>query len=435
MVKKIFLLTTLIIALNHYSSGASRDTIDLSYCYWKARELSPLKQQELLNKSIYELNYKNSGSSYLPSLFINGKATYQSDVFSIPGTTALPEFPVIPKEQFNVNINLMQHIYDGGVSRYSRQIDESKLIMSEMDLETQLYKINEVINNVYFGILNLQESLEILNASLENLKNQKELIASRVKNGLILESNLFNLEKQILTLEQDIIGVESDLRTMSAMLSEWIGQEVTEETLMFIPQLPDFNQALPVNRPEIGLFESQKELLDAQYGLTNINRTPKVWAFAQGGIGQPNPMNFFETDPSTYYMLGLQLNWDIYDWGNTSRKKQVYKMQQAIVDSKKEDFERNLNIALIKNYKEIEKLEEIIQKDARIIELQDKIVLSAFSELENGVITSTEYLAELNTLIQSKIRRAQHELSLSHTYVTIYTSTGNILNYNNAENE
>ena len=110
-------------------------------------------------------------------------------------------------------------------------------------------------------------------------------------------------------------------------------------------------------------------------------------------------------------------------------------MQKSIVDTKQQDFERNLNISMIKEYSEIEKLKEILHKDDQIIELQERIVESAFAELENGVITSTEYLTELNTLIQAKINRSQHELSLSHTYVNIFTSTGNNLNSNNTENE
>jgi len=435
MVRKIIIVALTLIPVWQTSYGNQRDTLDLQYCYSKARELSPLKKQELLNKSIHELKHKNSGSSYLPKLFINGKASYQSEVITIPGLSLVPEFPIIPKEQFNVSINLHQNIYDGGLSKHSKQIDESQLVMAEMDLQTQLYTINETINSIYFAILNLQEGLKILNKTLENLESQEKLIESRVKNGVILESNLYNIKKQILTIEQEIISAESDRSVMYTMLSEWIGEHVTINTILSIPGLPDLDQPLTINRPEMGLFESQKKLLDAQYGISNINRTPKVWAFAQGGIGQPNPMNFFEVDPETYYIFGIQLNWDIYDWGHTSRQKQVFKMQKAIVDTKQEDFERNLNIAMIKEYQEIDKLKEILYKDDQIIELQERIVESAFSEFENGVITSTEYLTEFNTLIQAQIKRAQHKLSLSHTYVNIYTSTGNNLNANNIENE
>jgi outer membrane protein TolC len=435
MVRKILIIALTLFSIWYPSIGNQQDTLDLQYCYSKARELSPLKKQELLNKSIHELNYQNSGSSYLPKLYINGKASYQSEVITIPGLSMVPEFPIIPKEQFNVSINLQQNLYDGGLSKHSRQIDESQLVIAEMDLETQLYRLNETINSIYFAILNLQEGLKILDKSLENLISQRKLIESRVKNGVILESNLFNIEKQILTIEQDIISVESDRNVMCKMLSEWIGQDVTDNTILLIPDSPGLDQPLGINRPEMGLFESQRNLLDAQYGISNINRTPKIWAFAQGGIGQPNPMNFFEVTPETYYIFGIQLNWDIYDWGQTSRKKQVFEMQKAIVDTRQQDFERNLNIGMIKEYKEIEKLKEILYKDLQIIELQEMIVKSSFSELENGVITSTEYLIELNTLIQAQIKRAQHELGLSHTYVNIYTSTGNNLNSNNIENE
>jgi outer membrane protein TolC len=435
MVRKILIIALTLFSIWYPSIGNQQDTLDLQYCYSKARELSPLKKQELLNKSIHELNYQNSGSSYLPKLYINGKASYQSEVITIPGLSMVPEFPIIPKEQFNVSINLQQNLYDGGLSKHSRQIDESQLVIAEMDLETQLYRLNETINSIYFAILNLQEGLKILDKSLENLISQRKLIESRVKNGVILESNLFNIEKQILTIEQDIISVESDRNVMCKMLSEWIGQDVTDNTILLIPDSPGLDQPLGINRPEMGLFESQRNLLDAQYGISNINRTPKIWAFAQGGIGQPNPMNFFEVTPETYYIFGIQLNWDIYDWGQTSRKKQVFEMQKAIVDTRQQDFERNLNIGMIKEYKEIEKLKEILYKDTQIIELQEMIVKSSFSELENGVITSTEYLIELNTLIQAQIKRAQHELGLSHTYVNIYTSTGNNLNSNNIENE
>jgi outer membrane protein TolC len=428
MVKKIFIFSMIIIGLTGHSSAEIPDTINLKYCYQKAKELSPLKQQELIHRSIYELNHKNSGNSYLPVFSVNGKATYQSEVLTIPGLSMVPEFPVIPKEQFNVSLNLHQNIYDGGLSKHTREIDESQFLISEMDLETQLYKLRETINSVYFSILNVQEGLRILRASLENLNSQKELIVSRVNNGVMLASDLYHIEKQILTIEQDIISLGSDQKTLVKMLSEWTGEEVTEETILLLPSSPKLDQSLSINRPELRLFESKRKMLDAQYGTTNLNRTPKIWAFAQGGVGQPNPMNFFEVDPSGYYILGIQLNWDIYDWGNTSRKKQVYRMQKSILDTQQQDFERNLNIAMIKHYKEIEKLQEIIKKDREIINLQEKIVQSTFSEFQNGIVTSAEYSSAVTTLIQTKIKKAQHELSLSHTYVKIYTSTGNNLN-------
>ncbi len=47
----------------------------------------------------------------------------------------------------------------------------------------------------------------------------------------------------------------------------------------------------------------------------------------------------------------------------------------------------------------MEKLKQLLDKDEQIIQLQGEIVESAFSQVKNGVITSTDYLSELNSRV------------------------------------
>lgn len=409
-----------------FSVEAQKRTLDITYCYQKADDLSPLKKQELLNQGISELNVKNHSGNYLPSLSMTGKATYQSEVIRIPGTAAFPDYPMIPKEQFQVTLNIQQYIYDGGVTKHSKLLEDARLHQSASDLSTELYRTRETINTLYFSSLQLQSALEIINASLKTLLSQRKTIESGVRNGILLESNLYAIDKQILSLEQEIISIESDRRAFLAMLSDWIGEPLNDDTELRIPDVYGTYQdnKIEINRPENDLFKSQRDLLEAQYGFSNVSRTPRIWAFAQAGIGQPNPMNFFEVDPSGFYIVGLQFNWNIYDWGNTVRDKQVYRMQQEIVQAREEDFNRNLQIALNKNYSDLDKYRSILAKDHDIISLQDKIVKSAFSELTNGVINSTEYLIEENALTKAKILKSQHEIDMSKTYINLLTTSG-----------
>ena len=399
--------------------------IDIGYCYEKAELLSPLKKQELLNQNISTLNIKNHAGNYLPTLSLAGKATYQSEVITIPGSSVFPDYPVIPKEQFQVTLNLHQNIYDGGLAKNSKLLEEARLNQSSNDLSTQLYRIKETINMLYFNALQLQSALDILEATLETLSSQRKTIESGVKNGVLLESNLFMLEKQILSIEQEMISVESDREAFLVMLSDWIGEPIDKNIELKLPDLRERSSEMEINRPENKLFRSQQDLLEAQYNFSNVNRTPKIWAFAQAGIGQPNPMNFFEVDPSGFYIAGIQLNWEIYDWGNTTRNKQVYRIQQEIVQSKEEDFNRSLKIAINKNYSDIDKYRAIIEKDNEILSLQERIVSKSFSELTHGVINSTEYLIEVNALTEAKIRKSQHEIDLTRTYINLLTTTGN----------
>jgi len=423
MVKKKYTYLIWVILLTQPALSQS-DTLHILYCYDKAKELSPLKQLELLNINIHDLNLQNHRTNYLPSLSLNGKASYQSEVISIPGTGMIQDYPKIPKEQFQVSLDISQPIYDGGVTSNSKKLEQSKYRVSEAELETQLYSIHNTINELFFSILHLQERIKILNTTLENLRNQKKLVEARVENGSMLESNLFQIEKQILTLQQDIISSESDRIAFQEMLSEWIGRPVLSNTVLLVPDFEAVEEQPEIQRPENELFRAQRSLLESQRSITNVERTPRISAFAQGGIGQPNPMNFFEVDPSTYYILGVRLNWTLYDWGNVSRKKQVYNLQQDMITSRESDFNRNIGIGLARMYAEINKLKNVIEKDLEIIALQERIVQTSFSEFQNGVITSTEYLTELNALTEAEIKKALHEMQLSNAFVNIYTSTG-----------
>ncbi len=417
-----FILGTAIIA----GGPARTDTLTLQYCYEAAKSLSPLKQQEIYNKNIHELSLKNHASNYLPQLFLNGKATYQSEVFTIPGIGMVSDIPEIPKDQYQASVNLTQNIYDAGLTRYSRQVEDSKLEVSGKELETELYDIQSTINQLFFSSLQLQESLHILQTTLENLTNQKKIVSASVEHGVVKRSSLYSIDKQILTLQQEKITLESEKEALLQMLSEWTGEPIDKTTFLKIPDLkPAPATELNIERPEISLFNARKQLLESQASMTNVRRLPRLQAFGQAGIGRPNPFNFFEIEASTFYIVGLQLNWQIYDWGNARRKKQLIGFQQNIISTREDNFKRNISIALTRQYADIEKLEAILEKDEEIIALQDRIVKTAFSELNNGVITSTDYITELNALTRARIKQALHRLELSKTYVTIYTTTGN----------
>ncbi|MCJ7757514.1 MAG: TolC family protein, partial [Gillisia sp.] len=64
---------------------------------------------------------------------------------------------------------------------------------------------------------------------------------------------------------------------------------------------------------------------------------------------------------------------------------------------------------------EISKMEALIDADKEIIILREKVLKSATSQLKNGVITSSEYLTEFNSLYESMIDQKLHEIQLNLT--------------------
>ncbi|MCK5277872.1 MAG: TolC family protein, partial [Cyclobacteriaceae bacterium] len=123
---------------------------------------------------------------------------------------------------------------------------------------------------------------------------------------------------------------------------------------------------------------------------------------------------------------GLKASWKLFDYGNAKREKSIYAANQAIVNTKKEYLEDNIDIQLTKEYAEVNKLKELLEKDKEIIDLQSEIVESAFSQVRNGVITSTNYLSELNTKTQLELTRQIHLVQLKQTEYNCLNISGNL---------
>ncbi|MEE9460315.1 MAG: TolC family protein, partial [Bacteroidales bacterium] len=135
-------------------------------------------------------------------------------------------------------------------------------------------------------------------------------------------------------------------------------------------------------------------------------------------------LNFFRDELRGFYVVGAGLQWNIWDWSKTSRSKQDINIQQEIIRSQKEAFDKNLNIQLAEKLAEISKYEEAVRRDEEIIVLRAKISRSAASQLENGMITTTDYIAELNAETEARIRFETHRIQLVQAQINYLTTKG-----------
>jgi hypothetical protein len=72
------------------------------------------------------------------------------------------------------------------------------------------------------------------------------------------------------------------------------------------------------------------------------------------------------------------------------------------------------------------KIESLLESDEQLIVLREKIKKAAAAKLVNGVISSTEFLAELNAERKARINFEMHKIQLVHAKINFLTITGQI---------
>ncbi|PKQ65258.1 hypothetical protein BZG01_13465 [Labilibaculum manganireducens] len=393
---------------------SQEEVLSLNQCQKEVQEFFPLmKGKELLSKSS-DLNTENLKLAYLPKIYANGNLSYQSDVtgISFPGMNT----PKAPKDRYSLNVDVEQLIFDGGKTHDRVEVEKKSSEVEIKNLEIQMYQLRERVNMAYFGILLVRKSKLVILDKQNTIVKRLQQLKSAVENGMVLPANLKIMESELLLIEQQVLELNAREESSFNVLSQLMGRSLSVNTKL---EKTEYDQ-LSVNgleskdRPEYKWYLSRQSLLDAQKELLKKDRYPVVSAFGQMGYGNPG-YNQLKDEFDTYYMLGAKISWNIFDWKSNRRKQKVIGIQKDLLGTQELSFTQNQRINLGKESSEIRKFEILLEKDDAIIELQEDISRSSASQLDNGVITSSDYLEDLNKEIQAKLNKEYHTIQLQQS--------------------
>lgn len=410
------LVTILLLILTISSYAQQKLTIE--ECYVFAEKNYPIAKQTnfLQQKTSFEIDALNKAK--LPKIDINAQATYQSDVIGLP--TSLPGVEPINKDQYRATLDVNQLLYNGGMINANTKLKEAQMLTQQQLVAVNLYQLKSRINYSYMMILLWQDQRELLLAKQSTIHSKIKEVKSGVKNGAMLPSSVQVLEAELLKLEQAL--TENTFQRIKELqnLAGLTSTTIKENSVLERP-----STTLETNgvRPEMKFFELQQDQIEASKNIISKSNLPKLYAFGQAGYGNPG-LNMLNNSFDDFYMVGLKLNWNVFDWNKSKSEKQALDIAKEIVTTEKETFETNNQMQLNELKSEISKLETIIKKDSQIILLRDKVVQSSDSQMRNGVITTSEYVTELNQLFDAKTNQKVHQTQLELAKINYQTIKG-----------
>ena len=413
-------LVIILLLFSTISSFAQQE-LTIEECYALADNNYPLaKQTKLLQqKSIYEIDALNKAK--LPKIDINAQATYQSAVTQVP--FSLPNMSINPlnKDQYRATVDVNQLIYNGGMIAANTKLKEAQTLTQEQQVTVNLYQLKSRINHSYMMILLWQDQRELLIAKQNTIHSKIKEVKTGVKNGAILPSSEQVLEAESLKLDQAL--TENYFQKIKELqnLSSLTSTSFDDTTIL---KKPNANLENKGTRPELHFFELQQSQIEASKDLISKSNAPKLNAFGQVGYGNPG-LNMLNNSFEDFYIVGLKLNWNVFDWNKLKSEKQALDIAKEIITTEKEIFEMNNQIQLNELKSEISKMEIIIKTDTQIIQLREKVVQSSDSQLRNGVITSSDYITELNHLFDAKTNQKVHQTQLELAKINYQTIKGN----------
>ncbi|WP_407426531.1 TolC family protein [Arcticibacter sp.] len=416
--------------LNYLVAGAfvivpwslSAQGLSLEEVQERARDNYPAIQQKDLIKETAELTIQNLNKAYYPQLSLVGQAAYQSEVtrvnISLPGVLVDP----MSKDQYKAIADISQVLFDGGLISKQKQLQRLNAEVEKEKNEVELYNLRERINQLYLGILLLDEQIKQIDLVKSDLETGIRQTSALVKNGVAFRSDLNSLEAEKLKIEQRNIELKSSKKGLVQTLSLFLKAPIDENVQLRAPS-PTIIVS-EIRRPEINFYTKQTELIHQNRQLLRAKNLPKAIFFGQGGYGRPG-LNMLRNEFDWFYLAGVRFSWNISNLYTAKEERKLNDINAKSVNIQKETFLLNTNSRLSQQKAEIEKLEMLVETDKQIIALREKVKTAAKAQLENRVIHAADYIREVNAEDQARQDLIIHRLQLIQAQVDYNTLAGN----------
>lgn len=366
--KRIALLCGCLLA--GLSAGAQ---VTLDECRRLAREHYPEIRQYDLVRRTEEYTLSNARRAWLPQLSFAAQATWQTEVPSFPNALAGMlvqqgiDMPGMNKDQYKAALELNQTLWDGGKSEADKRIARAEAAEQARSADVDLYALQGRVDNLFFGILLLDERIAQTRLTLDLLRSNLEKVRALQRNGVAMQSDADAVEAELLTVNQQLTQVAASRDSYRRMLEIFTGRPLDGEQL----ERPDASEprSMESSRPELALFDATADKLTAQERLVKAATRPHFGLFAQGYYGYPG-MDYFQSmmspDWSWNAMAGVKMSWNFGAY--YTRKNSLAKLRTAKeqVEVQREIFLFNTRLQTAEESGDIARLRKALADDDRI---------------------------------------------------------------------
>ncbi len=390
----------------------------LEECQQAAERNYPLIRQYDLIRQTADLTVANIQKGWLPQVVASAQTTYQNDVAAWPQEMQglMRQMGIdlkgLKKDQYRVGVDVQQMLFDGGAISSQKEVARRQADVQQAEAEVNIYKVRARVNEMYFGLLLLDEQIR-LNSDLQALlSGNEQKLSAMFKGGTASESDLLNIKAERMNVAQQLTSLQSQRQTMARLLGVFCGLEITS---LSKPVAAATSQFEDNRRPELKAIDAQLRLTDAQERALNSSLLPRLGVFAQGFYGYPG-YNMFEDMMHRRWSLngivGARLSWNIGALYTRKNDKARLQLQRQKAENSREVFLFNNHLEQMQQDESIDRYRKLMADDEEIIRLRSSVRKAAESKLQHGIIDVNDLVREINAENAARVQQSMHEIEM-----------------------
>lgn len=386
---------------------ALRAQLTLDSCRQKAHDNYPMiKQYALLNHS-RDYTIGNIGKAWLPQVNAMAGAAAYTDMLDIPAQARM-----LTGETKNwtagAMISLQQQIYDGGQTAAQKNTARAETEVSRRNVDVSMYAVNDRIEQLFFGILLIDEQLKQNRLLQNDLGINERQVADMMKGGLANATDIDAVKVEEVKCRQSETSLTAMRQAYLRMLGYFIGEQLNETTTLVVPNETATTKIDAITRPELQWYAARQSLLGEQRKQLDTRLMPTVKAFG-AAIAHTSLADMMH---NTFAAAGVTVSWNI--GALYTRKNDLYKLQveEDRIDAEQQTFLFNNHLQTEETQGQITALKKQLDLDRETVRLREDIYSKSMKKVKLGTETVNEMLRDAIAVSQTRQQQSLHNIQL-----------------------
>lgn len=459
--KQFTLLT--VILLFSVSGIFAQETIDLSL--EEAKQFAIENNRDVQNKELEVLIAKKkiweTTATGLPQ--VNASVSYQN-IFKVPevnfpsnsivknpgpdmpifgqpietstGTYALTMVEGQPiklaaKQNTTLNLTVSQLIFSGSyivglqASKVYKQLTNEQLEKSEIDVKAQT-------TDTYYMILVLEENLNIMKNTLENIQKTEYEIGEMLKEGFVEDTDLDQMQLNRMTIENGINELKNQVEVSYDLLKLQIGME-RDKKVRLTDKIENIREDIPVegllqqdfnleNNLSYRMLTTQEDLSELDWKLKKSEFLPTISGFYR----HEEITNAADFNTSIPDLVGINVDIPIFHSAGRFAKVKQAQLKVEQTKNQKEQAIQGLYLEVKQARNNFSTAVESYNTEKKNLAIAEKIYQKTLAKYKEGISGSMDLTQAHNQLLNIQSSYYQSLLNMLQAKVQLNKKLNNL---------
>jgi outer membrane protein TolC len=227
---------------------------------------------------------------------------------------------------------------------------------SEQLRATRQAIVNEV-RHVYYGLAQAESGRRTLQTEVDFLRQLERETDQQAVQRVALRADQLNVRAQRVKAEYELLKMDDPIATQKQQLNRLMGRPVDLPFDIDASTIADgdllsldaaYAEAL-ASRPEVRLAKLQQHKAELERRMASAERIPDV----NLSLLALRTVNFSSTLPNSISSVGVQANWDVFDWGRKRQEIQKKRDAEAQAALELKDTQARIMVDVAHQYRRV----------------------------------------------------------------------------------